>query len=280
MMEGKDVTIVRESTIRTLDSFKRMTDKGVEFWLARDLQGVFGYSEWRNFKDTAIAKARMACESVGAIPSHHFGDVNKMVSVGSGAERKIDDVALTRYACYLIAMNGDPAKPEIAAAQTYFAIQTRKQEIAEQSNETESRLELRDRVRDANKELNKAAKDVGVNNYAFFHDEGYKGLYGGLRYSEIKQIKGINPTENLLDCIGRAELAANEFRITQTELRLRSEKVSGQKQAEETHHYVGKEVRQTIEKLGGPMPEKLLPEASLKKLKRARKSKELPSSST
>lgn len=277
-MEGEDI-VVRESVIRTLDSIKKIANNGIECWLARDLQELLGYSKWDNFK-LAIDKAKMACESVGTISSHHFADISKMVSLGSSAERRIDDVALTRYACYLIAMNGDPSKPEIAAAQTYFAIQTRKQEVSEQLDEAKDRLGLRERVRDANKGLNTAAKDAGVQNYAFFHDAGYQGLYGGLRLSEIKQVKGINPNEDLLDCAGRAELAANEFRITQAELRLRSEQVKGQKEAEETHHHVGKEVRQTIEKLSGIMPENLPPAPSIKKLKRTKKSKELPSSSS
>ena len=279
-MEEKNIAIVRESTIQTLDNIKKITDKGIDFWFGRDLQSLFGYTEWRNFKEGAIAKARMACSSVGGIHYHHFGDVTKMMVMGKGAEREIDDVALTRYACYLIAMNGDPSKPEIAAAQTYFAIQTRKQELAEQYNETEDRLKLREELRVGNRELNKAAKEVGVQNYAFFHDAGYQGLYNGLRLSEIKQTKGIDPKEDLLDCAGRAELAMNYFRVTQAEQKLRREQIKGQKQAEETHNLVGKEVRQTIEKLGGTMPEKLLPAPSIKKLKGARKPKELPSSST
>jgi DNA-damage-inducible protein D len=177
-------------------------------------------------------------------------------------------------------MNGDSSKAEIAAAQTYFAIQTRKQELTEQRNEAEDRLVLRDRIRDANKDLNSAAKDVGVENYAFFHDSGYKGLYGGLRLSEIKEVKGIDPKEDLLDRAGRAELAANEFRITQTELRLRNEQVNGQNQAEDVHSYVGKEVRQTIEKLSGTMPEDLPAAPSIKKLRKAKETKKLPPSST
>jgi DNA-damage-inducible protein D len=277
-MERKDIALVRESTIRTLDSIKRKTNNGEECWLARDLQGLLGYSKWDNFKG-AIERATLACASVGDDPRHHFADTSNMMALGKGAERKIDDVVLSRYACYLIAMNGESSKPEIAAAQTYFAIQTRKQEIAEQQNEDEYRLMLRDRVRAENRELNSAAKDAGVQHYAFFHDAGYQGLYGGLRSSEIKRVKGIDPKEDLLDCAGHAELAANEFRITQTDLTLRSKQIKGQKEAEDTHNYVGKEVRQTIQKLSGTMPEDLPPAPSIKQLKKARKLKELPSPS-
>jgi len=278
-MENGEIVDVKQNTVKFLDEIKCMHTGGFYYWNARDLQKLLGYSDWRNFKD-AIDRAKMACESSGEIPSYHFGDVTKMVSIGSGTQRDIDDVLLTRHACYLIAMNGDPSKAEIAAAQTYFAIQTRKQELTEQRNEAEDRLMLRDRVIDANKDLNSAAKDVGVQNYAFFHDKGYQGLYGGLRLSEIKEVKGIDPKENLLDRSGRAELAANEFRITQTELRLRNEHVNGQKQAEAVHNYVGKEVRQTIEKLSGTMPEDLPPAPSIKQLKKAKDTKKLPPSST
>jgi DNA-damage-inducible protein D len=277
IMVEEHLEVIKESTFQTLDSFKRKTDAGTDYWLARDLQILLGYTQWRNF-EAAIEKAKMACASVGAQPYHHFADISKTMASGKGAERSIRDVALTRYACYLIAMNGDPSKPQIAAAQTYFAVQTRKQELMEQRNEDEDRLMLRDRVRDANKALNSAAKGVGVQNYAFFHDAGYQGLYGGLRLSEIKEVKGINPKEDLLDCAGRAELAANEFRITQTEERLRTQQVKGQKVAEDTHNYVGREIRQTIEKLSGTMPEDLPPAPSIKQLRKGRKPKQLPPS--
>jgi len=278
-MEKKELANIKQSTIKYLDGIKCRDSRGFDYWKARDLQKLLGYTEWRNFKD-AINRAKMACESSGGIPSHHFGDVTKMVSLGSAAKRDIDDVVLTRYACYLIAMNGDPSKPDIATAQTYFAIQTRKQELVEQLNGAEDRLVLRDRVRDANKDLNSAAKGVGVQKFAFFHDAGYRGLYGGLRLSEIKSVKGIELKEDLLDRIGRAELAANEFRITQTELRLRNQQVKGQKQAEDVHNYVGKEVRGTIKKLSGAMPEDLPSAPPIKQLRKVRKTKELPPSST
>ena len=278
-MENNKVAIITQSTIKFLDEIKHRDSKGFDYWLARDLQGFLGYAKWDNFK-SAIEKARMACNSVGNNDANHFADIRKMVSIGSGTQRDIEDIALTRYACYLIAMNGDPAKPEIAASQTYFTIQTRKQELAEQSSEIEDRLELRDRVRDANKYLNSAAKEVSVNNYAFFHDAGYKGLYGGMGKADIIQRKDINPKEDLLDCIGRAELAANEFRITQTELTLRREQIKGQQNAENTHYGTGKEVRNTIEKLGGTMPEDLPSAPPIKQLKKTRKPKELPPSST
>ena len=277
-MENNGIIDIKQNTIRFLDEIKKKDCRGFDYWHARDLQKLLGYVEWRNFKD-AIKRAKMACESSGGISNHHFGDVTKMVFLGSDAKRETNDVVLTRYACYLIAMNGDPSKPEIAAAQTYFAIQTHKQELAEQSSEVEDRLELRDRVRDANKYLNSAAKEVGVNNYAFFHDAGYKGLYGGMGKVDIMQIKDINPKEDLLDRIGRAELAANEFRITQTELTLRREQGKGQRNAENTHYGIGKEVRNTIEKLGGTMPEDLPSAPSIKQLNGKKKPKELPPSS-
>jgi len=278
-MEEEHLAVIKQSTIETLDRFKKRTKEGVEYWLARDLQILLGYTQWRNF-EAAIEKAKMACASVGAESCHHFADISKTMASGKGAERPIRDVALTRYACYLTAMNGDPDKPQIAAAQTYFAVQTRKQELTEQRNDDEDRLALRDRVRGANKELNSTAKGAGVQNYAFFHDAGYQGLYNGLRLSAIKQFKGINPKEDLLDCAGRAELAANEFRITQTEERLRTQQVKGQKVAEDTHNYVGKEIRQTIKKLGGTMPEDLPPAPSIKQLKKQAKPKQIPPSST
>jgi DNA-damage-inducible protein D len=277
-MSDSELVSMRENTIRRLDGIKQTDQRGFDYWHARDLQKLLGYIEWRSFKE-AIQRAKMACESSGNIASHHFGDTNKVMAIGRGAKREIEDIVLTRYACYLIAMNGEPSKPEIAAAQAYFAVQTRKQEIAEQQSDIESRIILRERVRHANKELNSAAKGVGVENYAFFHDAGYKGLYGGLRLSEIKKEKGLQPKEDLLDRAGRAELAANEFRITQTEIRLRNEKIQGQKQAEDIHNFVGKKVRETMKKTSGTMPEDLPPEPPIKQLKKAKSTKKLPPSS-
>lgn len=277
-MENEEVIKAKQNTIQYLDSIKKGDSRGFDYWCARDLQGLLGYAKWDNFR-SAIEKAIMACNSVGNNATNHFADIRKMVSIGSGTQRNIDDIALTRYACYLIAMNGDPSKPEVAAAQTYFAIQTRKQELSEQQDAFEHRITLRERVRDANKALNRAAKDSGVKNYAYFHDAGYQGLYG-LRLSEIKNVKGLNPEEDLLDRSGRAELAANEFRITQTELRLHNQQANGQKQAEDVHNYVGEEVRGTIKKLSGTMPEDLPPAPSIKKLKKAQDTKHLPPSST
>lgn len=238
---------------------------------------MLGYSTWRTFAD-AIDRARQACESVGENPRQHFADVSKKVSLGSGAQRDVTDVALTRYAVYLTAMNGDPAKPEIAAAQGYFVVQTRRQEQTDALSEADARIELRDRVKENVKALNSAAKDAGVERFALFHDAGYRGLYGGMGLTQIKAVKGLAANEELFDRASRAELAANDFRITQTEDKLRRERISGEINARRTHHDVGQEVRQTIEKLGGTTPEKLPAEPSIKKLagERRRTKKQLP----
>jgi DNA-damage-inducible protein D len=180
---------------------------------------VLGYERWENFVN-AINRAKTSCSDSGIPVSQQFRDTTKVVGTGSGASMEIEDVFMTRYACYLVAMNGDPNKPEIAAAQTYFAVQTRRQELQDNLTEEQKRVELRERVIDANLKLNHVAKSAGVERFDIFHAEGYKGLYGGRNVGEIKQMKGIDPKDDLLDCCERAELAANEFRITQTEEKL------------------------------------------------------------
>lgn len=247
-----------------LDSLKRSSPKIAEYWMARDLLEPMGYSTWENF-EKVIEKAKMACESTGVDPANHILNTTKKVKIGSGAERERRDYYISRYGAYLIAMNGDPRFPEIASAQIYFAVQTRRQELSDQASDIKKRLELRERVKIANKHLGDAAKDSGVQNYALFHSAGYQGLYN-LKLNEIKKRKGINPKEELLDRAGRTELAANEFRITQTEEVLKREGISGDNAARKTHKRVGKEVRNTISKIGGTMPEDLLAEPSIKKL--------------
>lgn len=245
-----------------LDAARRSNPNGSEFWMARDLQDVLGYSRWENFEDI-IAKARMACESAGVDPNDHLLQTAKMIEIGKGAERERKDYFLSRYGCYLVAMNGDPSMPAIGVAQTYFAVQARKQELQEDYLALEKRAALRSRVSTANKALNDAAKMAGVQNYGLFYDAGYRGLYG-MGLTQIKQRKKIEG--DLLDHAGRAELAANEFRITQAEQKIVRENVKGEARAIATHKNIGEEVRQTIKKIGGTMPEDLPPEPSIKAL--------------
>ena len=192
--------------ISELESAKRITKDGTQYWHARDIQPVLGYVEWRHFQ-SVIERAKMACEGVGADYENHFVGTAKMVDIGSGTRRRVEDYFLSRYACYLIAMNGDSNKPQIGFAQTYFAIQTRRMELLDQQTEQLRRLQLRDRVRNANKQLAGAAKAVGVQRYAVFQDAGYRGLYD-MRLAQIKDYKRIDGKENLLDRAGRAELDA------------------------------------------------------------------------
>jgi DNA-damage-inducible protein D len=249
---------------KALDKNRKLTRQGGEYWMGREIQPLLGYTTWENFRNV-IKKAMMSCESVGGAVDNHFRETTKVVRIGSGAEGERQDYFLSRYACYLIAMNGDSNKPEVARAQTYFSVQTRRQELEDQLTDDQKRLLLRDRVRTANNHLNGAAKRVGVQNYALFHDAGYRGLYD-IGVGDLKQRKGISTKEDLLDCAGREELAANEFRITQTEARLSREQIRGQRAAEDTHQEVGKEVRTTIAKLGGTMPEDLPRERNIKQL--------------
>jgi len=255
-----------------LERLKKRAQDGGHYWMARDIQVALGYSTWENFR-AAIVRARMACESAGVFPDNQFRETTKLVSIGSGAERGREDWFLSRYACYLIAMNSDPSKQEVGYAMTYFAVQTRIQEKQNTLTGELKRAMLRNRVKDATKSLNAAAQASGVQNYAVFHDAGYKGLYGGLGQKDIKAKKGIPEKESLLDCVERTELAANEFRITQTESKLVREKVRGEEAATGTHYEVGKEVRATIRKLGGEMPENLPAAPSIKKLAAKVKSK-------
>ncbi len=259
-----------------LDARMRVTPKGNPYWYGRDVMEILAYARWENFAEV-VGKAIEACDNSGKFSNNHFRYITEKVDIGSGAKKNRENVALSRYACYLIAMNGDPSKPEVATAQTYFAAQTHKQEMEQALTDHQRRLLLRNRVKDANKKLFGAAKAAGVTRYAIFQDAGYKGLYGGLGRDEIKQVKHIAAEDDLLDCIDREELAANEFRITQTEAKLKRDNIQGEQKATDTHYAVGKRVRQAIAEIKGTMPEKLPAVPSIRKLanKQAKDSKEL-----
>lgn len=228
---------------------------------------ILGYTNWANFKNV-IEKAKVACDNSGIFSTDHFVEFDDMMEVGKGAKVKSENSKLSRYACYLIAMNGDASKPEIATAQTYFAVQTHKQESQDALTNEERRLLLRDRVKDGNKKLSSAAKDAGVTGAKFgiFHDAGYKGLYGGIGVKDLKKKKGVTEKEDLLDRMGRVELAANEFRITQCEEKLKKDGIQGEQKAIDTHYAVGAEVRETMKKISGTRPEQLPAEPSIRKL--------------
>jgi len=264
-----------DAVIGRLKSIQKLTEKGKPYWMAREIMGVLDYSEWRVFKEV-IERAKVSCANAGEFVAHHFVPQPEMVEIGSGAMRQRENFALSKYACYLIAMNGDVVKPEIATAQAYFVEQTYRQEQQDSLSEDERRVLLRERVKDANRKLGGAAKDAGVRSAMFgiFQDAGYRGLYGGIGVREIKRRKKIGDKEDLLDCIGRAELAANEFRITQTEEKLRIDGIKGEQTAINTHNAVGKKVRKAIADIGGTPPENLPAAPSIKKLA-AKKSKGL-----
>jgi DNA-damage-inducible protein D len=263
----------------TFDGIRHRDENGDEYWLARQLAPLLDYPQWRNFLPV-LEKAREACCKSGQPEVDHFAHVRKMVGIGSGARREVEDVRLSRYACYLIVQNGDPSKPVIANGQTYFALQTRRQELADdakfaQLSENEKRLAIRNELAVHNKHLAAAAKDAGVDSpldYAIFQDHGYKGLYGGLGAKDIHVRKGLKKSQKILDHMGSTELAANLFRATQTEEKLRRDNVSGKAQANRTHLDVGRKVRQTIKELGGDMPENLpAPDNSIQRLEAAKK---------
>lgn len=247
------------------EALKRVDEGGVEYWYARELMSLFGYSSWRSFVEV-LRKAYKACVRSGQDAKKHFVVERKMIAIGKGAKRPVLEIRLTRYACYLTAQNASSSFKEVSLAQTYFAVQTRKQEIIEQLPEDAKRVYIRDQVTDKNKRLAGDARKSGVVNFAMFNDAGYKGPYG-MSLSDIERIKGISKGE-LLDRSGATELAANLFRITQTSEKLVKDKVVGQKAAEATHETVGRKVRSTIKQIGGVMPELLPAERNIKQLRR------------
>ena len=274
--EAKNEEMVTYSE-QTFESIKHYTDDGQEFWYARDLQRVLEYTEWRNFS-TVIEKAKIACQNSGQVVEECFVDVNKTSPMPRGGVKRLDDIMLSRYACYLIVQNGDPRKEIIALGQTYFAVKTRQQELVEdyeQLSEDQKRLAIRNEMKRHNSALADAAHDAGVIepiDYAIFQNYGYMGLYNGLKAADIRQRKGLKKGQDILDHMGSTELAANLFRATQTEEKLRRDKVRGKRAANQTHYAVGQKVRKTIEELGGTMPEDLpTPEKSVKQIESEQK---------
>ena len=260
---------------KTFEDIKHIDENGIEYWYARELMKVLSYKDWRYF-DAVIEKARTACKNSEITDVDHFVVDNKMVEIGSGAKREQKDYKLTRYACYLIAQNANPRLKIVALAQTYFAIQTRKQEISEKEysslTEDEKRFYQRNLTKKGNYSLNQAAKNAGVKNFDKFHNAGYKGLYNGETADDIAKRKGLRYRENILDNMGSEELAANLFRITQTESKLKKDKVNSEKEANKTHYNIGKNIREVIAKNGGTMPENLpTPQKSLKQLEKENK---------
>lgn len=272
--------MTNEITLNEMEVFEKIkhyTEDGEEFWYARELQQVLEYTEWRNF-ETAISKAQTACQNSKIPVKHHFVGVNKMVSTGSNAKREISDIMLTRYACYLIVQNSDPRKEVVALGQTYFAVKTRQQELIDnydELDEEQKRLAIRNEIVEHNKSLAEAANNAGVKDprdYAIFQNKGYQGLYGGLGAKEIHHRKGLKKSQKILDHMGSTELAANLFRATQTDEKLRRDNIKGKHAAYQTHFDVGAKVRQTIKDLGGTMPEDLpTPTKSIKQIKREHK---------
>ena len=265
---------IEEYKEKTFDDIRHIDELGNEYWEARELMIALGYSKWGNFKKV-IDKSKISCNISNNNVNDHFADVGKTVPMPSGAKPKvIEDYKLSRYACYLIVQNSDTKKKAVALGQTYFAIQTRKMEITEEEysklSEDEKRLYTRINVKNKNKYLFDTAKKAGVSNYGRFNDYGYRGLYAGETAKQIANRKGIDPTkEDILDYMGSTELAANLFRITQTDEVLKNKKVNNEDDACKTHHTVGQAVRQTIRKIGGTMPEKMpTPEKSIKEIEK------------
>lgn len=266
---------------QTFESIKHINEDGQEYWLARELQPVLEYVQWRNFAE-AIERAKLACKNSGFDIEDHFADVSKTINMPKSAHKDVPDCMLSRYACYLIVMNGDPRKDVIAVGQTYFAVKTRQQELIdnyEQLTEDQKRLAIRNEMIAHNKSLAEAAQMAGIEDakdYAIFQNMGYQGLYGGLGAKEIHVKKGLKKSQKILDHMGSTELAANLFRATQTDEKIRRENIKGEAEANQTHFEVGAKVRQTIKELGGTMPEDLpTPEKSSKQIEREQEKKKL-----
>lgn len=262
---------------KIFEDIKHFNNEGIEYWYARELRVVLEYAQWRNFLPV-IEKAKEACKNSNNPLNDHFVEVRKMVNIGSDTYREIDDIILSRYACYLIVMNGDPRKDVIALGQTYFAVKARQQELIDnydQLTEDQRRVAIREEMRKHNKSLAEAAHMAGVEaglDYAIFQNYGYMGLYGGLKAADIKKRKGLKSSEDILDHMGSTELAANLFRATQTDEKLRRDHIQGKEAANQTHFEVRKKVRQTIKELGGTMPEDLpTPDKSIKQLEKEQK---------
>jgi len=260
------------------ERIRQVDSDGNEFWSARDLMPVLDYSSWQKFKNVLL-KAQIACENSGYDPGDHFIRAVKMVAIGSDAKREVEDAHLSRYACYLIVQNADPAKEVIALGQTYFAVQTRRQELADDEatvelTENQRRLLLRQRIRLQNTDLASAAKQAGVltaQDFAVFQNHGYKGLYNGLTADHIHRKKKLKKSQHILDHMGATELAANLFRSTQAEEKLRRDNVRGKENANQVHYQAGVVVRRAIAELGGTMPEELPTVESIKKVETAEK---------
>ena len=263
---------LKEYTERLFEDIKHIDENGSEFWYARELQVSLDYKRWQKFLNV-IEGAKNACKQSNNLLLDHFTQVGKMIKLGKGGNRNVIDYKLSRYACYLIAQNGDSRKKVIALAQTYFAIQTRRQELSEKEynalTEDEKRLYQRNLTRKGNYSLNIAAKNAGVKNFDKFHNSGYRGLYNGETANDIAKRKGLRYREDILDNMGSDELIANLFRISQTEQKLKKDNVSLEKTANETHFNIGKNIREVIIKNGGTMPEELpTSDKSLKEIER------------
>ena len=266
---------IKEYTKKIFEDIKHIDDNGNEYWLARELQSVLGYQQWRSINDL-IKRAKVACQESKYNIDDHFAVQRKMVDIGSNTKRRVQDYKLSRYACYLVVMNGNPKKEIIALGQTYFAIQTRKQELSEKEynelTEDEKRLYRRNQARKGNYNLNKTAVKSGVKDLARFHNAGYKGLYNGETADDIFKRKKLRYREDILDNMGSEELADNIFRIAQTDAKLKRDNVDNEYKANYVHYEVGKEIRNSIKRLGGTMPENLsTPYKSLKELEKENK---------
>lgn len=268
------MTELEKQHISIFEQIKQIDDNGIEYWSSRNLAKVLEYSEYRHFLPV-IERAKEACQNSQQSIRDHFEDILEMIEIGKGGKRSVDSVKLSRYACYLIVQNADPSKEVVANGQTYFAVQTRIAEIKQMdeynnlSSEEAKRLFLRNEMTTHNIQLADAAKDAGVIepvDYAIFQNHGYTGLYGGLGAKEIHARKELKKSQKILDHMGSTELAANLFRATQTEEKLRRENIKGKQKANKTHYEVGAKVRKTIEELGGTMPENLPAEESVKKI--------------